>query len=119
MLCDKRKDELEELTRDLVAQQSESGSEDGAAGVLKQYMLRHGFDEVTTDDSGSVIGRLSGSRPGPKVLFDGHLDTVPVANPAAWTHDPYGCEIVYLTVDGTADCQKIQTFPCIYQSLLF
>ena len=94
MLCDKRKDELEELTRDLVAQQSESGSEDGAAGVLKQYMLRHGFDEVTTDDSGSVIGRLSGSRPGPKVLFDGHLDTVPVANPAAWTHDPYGCEIV-------------------------
>ncbi len=94
MLCDKRKDELEELTRNLVAQQSESGSEDGAAGVLKQYMLRHGFDEVTTDDSGSVIGRLSGSRPGPKVLFDGHLDTVPVANPAAWTHDPYGCEIV-------------------------
>lgn len=94
MLSQTRAEELVSLTRDLVSQQSESGCEAGAAGVLKQYMLAHGFDGVTTDGYGSVIGKITGNRPGPRVLFDGHLDTVPVANPAAWTHDPYGCEIV-------------------------
>ena len=98
MLCDKRKDELEELTRDLVAQQSESGSEDGAAGVLKQYMLRHGFDEVTTDDSGSVIGRLSGSRPGPKVLFDGTWTPFP------WQIQPPGPMIPMAVRSWTGGC---------------
>lgn len=93
MLCEEQRRELVRLTRELVAQKSISGCEAGAAGVLKQYMLDHGFDRVTVDEFGSVIGTLAGNRPGPRVLFDGHLDTVPVANPAAWTHDPYGCEI--------------------------
>lgn len=93
MLCEERKEELAGLTRNLVAEKSDSGCEAEAAGVLKQYMLSHGFDQVTVDGFGSVIGKISGNRPGPKVLFDGHLDTVPVADPAAWTHDPYGCEI--------------------------
>lgn len=93
MLSEERKEELIGLTRDLVAQRSESGHEDGAAGVLEQYLRSRGFDQVTVDELGNVIGKLAGNRPGPRVLFDGHLDTVPVANPAAWTHDPYGCEI--------------------------
>lgn len=93
MLSEERKEELIRLTRGLVAQRSESGHEDGAAGVLGRYLRDSGFDQVTVDGLGNVIGRLTGSRPGPRVLFDGHLDTVPVANPAAWTHDPYGCEI--------------------------
>lgn len=93
MLCQERKDELLRLTAELVAQKSNSGCEAEAAEVLRQYMLNHGFDEVTVDGFGSVIGKIAGSRPGPRLLFDGHLDTVPVANPAAWSHDPYGCEI--------------------------
>lgn len=93
MLCQERKDELVRLTAELVAQKSNSGCEAEAAEVLRQYMLNHGFDEVTVDGFGSVIGKIAGSRPGPRLLFDGHLDTVPVANPAAWSHDPYGCEI--------------------------
>lgn len=93
MLCQERKDELVRLTAELVAQKSNSGCEAEAAEVLRQYMLNHGFDEVTVDGFGSVIGKIAGSRPGPRLLFDGHLDTVPVANPAVWSHDPYGCEI--------------------------
>lgn len=93
MLNEKRKEEVLSLTKKLVAQQSYSGCEGGVAAELKAYMEAAGFDEIIVDDYGSIIGKIKGSRPGPKVLFDGHIDTVPVANPAAWTHDPYAGEI--------------------------
>lgn len=94
MLNEARKDEVIELAKALVAQQSYSGHEDGVAAEMKRYMEANGFDDVTVDKYGNIIGRIVGKRPGKKVLFDGHIDTVPVANPAAWTHDPFKPEIV-------------------------
>ncbi|EPR34867.1 peptidase M20 [Alkalidesulfovibrio alkalitolerans DSM 16529] len=82
-----------ELTRDLIRAQSLSGEEKEAAGVLAQAMERLGFHKVRTDRLGNVVGTIKGNRPGPKVLFDGHMDTVPVPDPAPWTHDPFGGEI--------------------------
>lgn len=93
MLEEKRKEELLALVRKLIARQSDSGCEGAAAAELKAYMEAAGFDEILTDDYGNVIGKIKGNRPGPRVLFDGHIDTVPVANRAAWTHDPYAGEI--------------------------
>lgn len=94
MMDEKRKQELLALAKGLVTKQSYSGCEGAAAAELKAYMERAGFDEVLTDRYGNVIGKIKGNRPGPRVLFDGHIDTVPVANPAAWTHDPFAGEIV-------------------------
>lgn len=94
MLNAERKEEIVHLAKALVAHQSYSGQEGDAARELEQYMRSHGFDEVQVDRYGNVIGKIAGSRPGKKVLFDGHIDTVPVANPAAWQHDPFNPEIV-------------------------
>lgn len=94
MMDEKRKQELLALAKGLVTKQSYSGCEGAAAAELKAYMERAGFDEVLTDRYGNVIGKIKGKRPGPKILFDGHIDTVPVANPDAWTHDPFAGEIV-------------------------
>lgn len=94
MMDEKRKQELLALAKGLVTKQSYSGCEGAAAAELKAYMERAGFDEVLTDRYGNVIGKIKGNRPGPKILFDGHIDTVPVANPDAWTHDPFAGEIV-------------------------
>ena len=94
MMDEKRKQELLALAKGLVTKQSYSGGEGAAAAEWKAYMERAGFDEVLTDRYGNVIGKIKGNRPGPKVLFDGHIDTVPVANPDAWTHDPFAGEIV-------------------------
>ena len=93
MMDQARRDAVLSLTRKLVAQRSESGREDGAAAVLREYLTAEGFDEVRTDGYGNVVGVLRGSRPGPRLLFDGHLDTVPVRSAAAWTHDPYAGEL--------------------------
>ena len=94
MLSAERKEELIALTKKLINSQSYSGHEDGVVSELKAYMTANGFDDVVTDDYGNVIGVIKGNRPGKKILFDGHIDTVPVANPAAWTKDPYAAEII-------------------------
>ena len=82
MLNEARKEEVLELAKVLISQQSYSGHEGGVAAELEKYMKANGFDDVTVDKYGNIIGKIKGNRPGKKVLFDGHIDTVPVANPA-------------------------------------
>jgi acetylornithine deacetylase len=37
-----------------------------------------------------VVGRLPGTKPGPRVLLVGHVDVVPIGDPGNWTDDPFG-----------------------------
>jgi putative selenium metabolism hydrolase len=83
-----------ELAQALIRSRSLSGNEGEAAAVLKDYMERTGiYDEVMTDRLGNVIGHIKGKNPGSRLLFDGHIDTVPAGNPSGWTHDPFGGDI--------------------------
>ena len=85
------RDRVIELARELVRTPSLSGQEDRVAEVLARAMRTMGYDEVSVDEMGNVVGvvhGLSGSRRG-GVLFDGHLDTVGVAEPQAWKHPPF------------------------------
>ena len=48
-----------------------------AAGLISQAMRDSGFDEVTTDAVGNVVGRYKAAKPGAKTLMTGsHYDTV-------------------------------------------
>ncbi|WP_303690547.1 YgeY family selenium metabolism-linked hydrolase [Megamonas hypermegale] len=87
------KQEVIDLCQRLIRQKSYSGQEGGVAAVLKDYMRKNNFDTVTTDKYGNVIGCIKGNRRGPKILFDGHIDTVPVANETEWTYPPFAAEI--------------------------
>lgn len=86
-------DEVIELCKQIVARRSYSGEENGVVEVLKTYMTGHGFDDVVVDDYGNIIGVIRGKRPGKKLLFDGHIDTVPVGNEREWIHKPFAPEI--------------------------
>lgn len=92
MLVQERKEELLSLAKALISRQSYSGQEQGAAEELKRYLTEKGFDRIEIDRYGSILGQIKGNRPGKRLLFDGHIDTVPVANPAAWTHAPFAAE---------------------------
>ena len=94
MLTKEQKNEVKELTRALIRKPSYSGRENGVVDVLRAYMEKNGFDEVVVDRYGSIIGRIKGNRPGPKILYDGHIDTVPVPDPTAWKHDPFAAEVI-------------------------
>lgn len=80
------------LARSLVRIPSPSGGEGAVAAFVRETMAAMGYDEVTVDAWGSVMGVRRGIRPGPVLLFDGHMDVVD-PGPEPWTHDPYGSEI--------------------------
>ena len=93
MLTKERENQVVELCQKLIQQQSYSGHEDGVAGVLKEELPKLGFDSVTIDKYGNVIGCIKGKRPGKKLLFDGHIDTVPVTDETEWQYPPFAAEI--------------------------
>jgi putative selenium metabolism hydrolase len=58
---------------------------------LKSQMEMAGFDEISIDGLGNIIGRIG---TGKKILaIDGHMDTVDIGNPGNWSFDPLGGEI--------------------------
>ena len=87
-----RDEELISFTQDLIRCRSYSGEEDGVVKILSEKFKEAGA-EVVVDRYGSIIASVEGNRPGPVILFDGHIDTVPVPDPSAWSHDPFGGEI--------------------------
>ena len=91
---DTRAAELVAFCQRLVQTKSYSGQEAEAAAVLADEMRALGYDEVIVDKYGSVIGTIDGNRPGPTVLFDGHIDTVPAENAGKWTYPPFEARIV-------------------------
>ena len=73
---------LRELTLELVRVESPTGETREAADLYAQRLEELGMEvEVQRDlfpATPIVIGRLRGSRPGPTVVLNGHLDTVPI-----------------------------------------
>ncbi|MBN2146885.1 MAG: M20/M25/M40 family metallo-hydrolase, partial [Anaerolineales bacterium] len=50
-------------------------------------MTKLGFDEVRFDKMGNILGRIgSGKR---VIVYDSHIDTVGVGDPAEWGWDPF------------------------------
>jgi putative selenium metabolism hydrolase len=96
---------LIDFTQRLVRQPSPSGEEQTVVQIVADEMRSLGFDEVWTDENGSGVGVIKGSKPGKTILFDAHCDTVGIAPGSVWTKDPYGGEIVdgYLYGRGAAD----------------
>jgi len=70
-----------------------SGKEGQLAKFIKEFMKKADFDEVLIDKYGNTIGQCKGKKPGKKILFDGHIDTVDVER-EKWNHDPYAAEVV-------------------------
>lgn len=87
------KDRMIDFCRRLIQTPSVSGEEQSVAGLIAQEMKSLGFDRVWIDNYGSVIGMVKGSGGGKTVLFDGHIDTVPVSDGHQWTRDPFGGEM--------------------------
>jgi putative selenium metabolism hydrolase len=72
---------------EIVKIKSLSGDEKDVQYEIMRQMGEAGFDEVTMDPLGNVLGRIGS---GPVILaIDGHIDTVDVGNIDNWTFDPF------------------------------
>jgi acetylornithine deacetylase len=109
-----KRDDLVELTRALVAEQSVLGHEAGVQDLVEERLRAIGFatervavdaDAALADPAAgypflsyagrtSVVGRLPGRGGGRSMHLSGHVDVVPVERPDLWTHDPWGGEVV-------------------------
>ena len=84
------------LTAELVRCNSVTPAEGGALVLLEKLLTGAGFDCTRVDRGGIANlyarwGRRGANR---SFGFNGHTDVVPVGDAAAWTHDPFGAEIV-------------------------
>jgi len=88
---------------DLVRIPSPSTDEGAAAERVMEEMARVGLRDVRVDRIGNVVGWVG---PGSDrlLMLNGHMDTVQVSDPAAWTRDPFGAEIVDGLLYGLGAC---------------
>ncbi len=89
MISEALQQETLELLKRLIACPSLSGGEQGVVQVLKGYLGENGFSTLETDRFGSLVAGVKGDRPGVRLLFDGHIDTVPADNAQDWTTPPF------------------------------
>ncbi len=108
-----RQDELTALVADLVRIPSLLGDEAPAQGFVEGYLAASGLQAESWDiaedlkqrdnagDSGvpfagrpNVAGTLPGAGGGHSLILNGHIDVVSPEPVSAWTHDPWGAEIV-------------------------
>ena len=76
-----------QFLRDIVAIPSMDGQLKDVGECIQAKMRNLGFDEARFDKMGNTVGRIGH---GPKVIvFDSHIDTVGVGDPAEWDWDPF------------------------------
>jgi putative selenium metabolism hydrolase len=88
-----REEQVIALCQSLIQAKSYSGEENLVSDRLSAFFKENGFDEVNVDKYGNTIGVIKGKYPGKKIVFDGHMDTVPVGYEGDWSYPPFGAEI--------------------------
>ena len=76
-----------QFLRDLIAIKSLSSQEEQVVHRIKQEMEQCGYDEITIDPMGNILGRIGKGKH--IIALDAHVDTVDVGIPANWTIDPF------------------------------
>jgi putative selenium metabolism hydrolase len=117
---DEARPHAEAMTRflaDLIGIPSLSRREGSVAQRIGSEMTDLGFDEVTIDPFGSVIGRVGD---GPvHLVFDSHIDTVDVGDPSSWRSEPFSARIENGVLYGRgASDNKAATASMVYGAAL-
>jgi acetylornithine deacetylase len=106
---ERRRDELVELTQELVRQQSTLGEEAPAQALVEEWLHDGGFDVeriepdaeaaladpyagypfLSYEGRTSVAAQLPGAGGGRSLHLTGHVDVVPVERPDLWQHEPW------------------------------
>ena len=79
--------EMNQFLRDMIAIPSESCQEEKVVLRIKEEMEKVGFDEITIDPMGNIIGRIGQGKH--VIAMDAHIDTVGIGDIKQWHFDPY------------------------------
>ena len=88
-----------EFARRLIQTPSLPGEEGHVAQLVAAEMQALGYDEVTVDEAGNVIGHIRATtspaegRARRSIMFNTHMDHVDVGDHSRWPHPPYAATI--------------------------
>lgn len=103
-LVKQKKQEIIELTQELIQIKSITGDEENIIKHLEEKFKKMGFDEVKIDAMGNLIGRVGS---GEKILaIDAHVDTVKIGRQKLWKFDPLGGDIYNKMIWGRGSCDQ-------------
>ena len=85
------KDEIIAFASEVVKTRSLTCQEGEVASLIAGKMEELGYDEITIDDMGNVLGRIGSGDA--KLMFDSHMDTVVVNDEQLWSVPPFSGEI--------------------------
>jgi len=99
------KPQISKFLRDMIAIPSESCGEEKVVLRIKEEMEKVGFDRVTIDPMGNILGYIGHGKH--LIAMDAHIDTVGVGNLENWAYDPYlGYEDEEIIIGRGASDQK-------------
>jgi len=79
--------DMTKFLRDLVRIPGESSGEEGHVNRIAEEMKKLGFDKITIDPMGNILGYMGSGRT--LIAYDAHIDTVGIGNIKNWEFDPY------------------------------
>ncbi|ABR29994.1 YgeY family selenium metabolism-linked hydrolase [Thermosipho melanesiensis] len=86
-LAYKYKDDIVQFMSKLIKTKSYSGSEAEVIKVINDEMEKVGFNEITVDGLGNIIGKIGNGKT--TIAMDAHIDTVDIGNENLWDFEPF------------------------------
>lgn len=102
--------ELVDVLQRLISAGSENppGDERAVIAVAARLLRERGVNDLRTvaaePDRPNLIARIESSRPGPMLLFCGHVDTKPVGPSDKWDYDPFAGSVADGRLYGLGAC---------------
>ncbi len=105
----KNREAIVQFMRDIVAIPSMESQIKDVGERIQAEMTKLGFDEVRFDKMGNTVGRIGNGKK--VIVYDSHIDTVGVGNPAEWEWDPFKGKIENGTLYARGACDEKGSTP--------
>ena len=110
-----RREEIIQFMREIVAIPSMEGQLKEVGERVAAEMTRLGFEEVRFDKMGNILGRIGNGKR--VIVYDSHLDTVGVGDPATWGWDPFIGKVENGILYGRGACDEKGSTPGMVHGL--
>jgi len=116
-MVEENRENIIQFLRDICAIPSMEGQLKEVGERIGAEMTRLGFDEVRFDKMGNILGRIgSGKR---VIVYDSHIDTVGVGDPAEWEWDPFKGKVENGILFARGACDEKGSTPGMVYGLAF
>lgn len=103
------REDIIKFMRDIVAIPS-MDSQIGEVGKrIQEEMKKLGYDEIRYDKMGNTIGRIGNGKK--VIVFDSHIDTVGIGDPASWQWDPFVGKVENGVLHARGACDEKNSTP--------